>query len=241
MILLFIKLLLAHLLGDFLLQPDAWVASKEKKKIKSGKFYLHLAVHTGLSLLFLAHWRYWYVILLVVLSHGFIDLLKLYLQKKHNRRFWFFTDQTLHLLSIFLITLLYGYHHQILSRKDLTLPDVFWVYGTGLFFLSFPCAFAIKTALAYYTPKTEIKKDESLHKAGLYIGMLDRILVFLFVITQHWEGIGFLLAAKSIFRFSDLTKAKDRKLTEYILIGTLLSYGIAILMGLLCNFLAFQL
>ncbi len=69
MILLILKLLLAHLLGDFLLQPSTWVASKEKKKIKSGKFYLHLAVHTGLSLLFLAHWRYWYVILLVVLSH----------------------------------------------------------------------------------------------------------------------------------------------------------------------------
>ncbi|VTP98075.1 Uncharacterised protein [Sphingobacterium daejeonense] len=31
------------------------------------------------------------------------------------------------------------------------------------------------------------------------------------------EGVGFLLAAKSIFRFGDLTNAKDTKFTEYVL------------------------
>lgn len=33
MILLIVKLLLAHLLGDFVFQPYSWVKSKEKKKI----------------------------------------------------------------------------------------------------------------------------------------------------------------------------------------------------------------
>ncbi|MFV0501856.1 MAG: hypothetical protein ACK5MH_09735 [Bacteroidales bacterium] len=45
------------------------------------------------------------------------------------------------------------------------------------------------------------------------------------------SGIGFLLAAKSIFRFGDLKDSKDRKLTEYILIGTLLSFAVAIATG----------
>ena len=67
--------------------------------------------------------------------------------------------------------------------------------------------------------------------AGKYIGMLERAFVFLFVITNFWEGIGFLLAAKSIFRFGDLKDKNDIKLTEYILIGTLLSFGLAILIG----------
>jgi hypothetical protein len=49
----------------------------------------------------------------------------------------------------------------------------------------------------------------------------------------YFDAIGFLLAAKSIFRFGDLKEAKDRKLTEYVLIGTLLSFGIALLIGLL--------
>ena len=30
--LLFTKLLLAHLIGDFILQPNKWVSDKEKKK-----------------------------------------------------------------------------------------------------------------------------------------------------------------------------------------------------------------
>jgi len=75
--------------------------------------------------------------------------------------------------------------------------------------------------------------EKSLNQAGKYIGILERIFVFIFVITGKWEGIGFLLAAKSVFRFGDLKESKDRKLTEYILIGTLLSFGIAIATGML--------
>ena len=41
-----------------------------------------------------------------------------------------------------------------------------------------------------------------------------------------------MLAAKSIFRFGDLKENKDIRLTEYILIGTLLSFGIGILTGM---------
>jgi hypothetical protein len=77
--------------------------------------------------------------------------------------------------------------------------------------------------------------EESLSNAGKYIGMLERLLVFIFIVTGHWEGIGFLLAAKSVFRFGDLKKSKDRKLTEYILIGTLLSFSIALAVGLLAQ------
>lgn len=55
----------------------------------------------------------------------------------------------------------------------------------------------------------------------------------LFIVTGHWEAVGFLLAAKSVFKFGDLKESKDRKLTEYILIGTLLSFGIAMAVAIL--------
>jgi hypothetical protein len=71
-----------------------------------------------------------------------------------------------------------------------------------------------------------------LQSAGQYIGIFERLLVFVFMITNEWQAVGFLLAAKSVFRFGNLQEAKDRKLTEYILIGTLLSFGIAILTGM---------
>lgn len=75
-------------------------------------------------------------------------------------------------------------------------------------------------------------EGEALHKAGWYIGVLERLFILGFVVTDYWAGIGFLIAAKSIFRFSDLSRSKDRKLTEYVLIGTLLSYGLALVIAL---------
>jgi len=88
----------------------------------------------------------------------------------------------------------------------------------------------MKTIISKWKP--EEKGKESLENAGAYIGMLERLFIFGFIILNYWEGIGFLLAAKSVFRFGDLSNAKDRTLTEYILIGTLLSFGLAIIISL---------
>lgn len=67
--------------------------------------------------------------------------------------------------------------------------------------------------------------------AGKWIGYLERILILTFIFTGNIEGIGFLLAAKSVFRFGELNKAKDIKTTEYVLIGTFASFTIAIMTG----------
>jgi hypothetical protein len=72
----------------------------------------------------------------------------------------------------------------------------------------------------------------TLPNAGKIIGMLERVLVFVFIASGHFESVGFLLAAKSVFRFGDLSQAGQRKLTEYMLIGTLISFGLAIGLGL---------
>lgn len=77
--------------------------------------------------------------------------------------------------------------------------------------------------------------NNGLDNAGKYIGILERLFIFLFVVLQRWEGIGFLLAAKSIFRFGDLKANREIKLTEYILIGTLISFAIGIGIALLYN------
>ena len=74
---------------------------------------------------------------------------------------------------------------------------------------------------------------DSLDKAGMYIGMFERVLVLIFVLTDQFEAIGFLIAAKSILRFSDRTEHKPRKQTEYVLIGTLISFTVTIVLGLL--------
>lgn len=54
---------------------------------------------------------------------------------------------------------------------------------------------------------------------------MERSLIFLLFIIGQPEGVGFLVAAKSILRFEE---SKKQKQAEYILIGTLLSFSIAI-------------
>ena len=74
---------------------------------------------------------------------------------------------------------------------------------------------------------------KSLPNAGKYIGIIERLFVLIFIILGRWEAIGLLITAKSVFRFNDLKESNSRKLTEYILIGTLLSFGLAIMTGLI--------
>ena len=95
----------------------------------------------------------------------------------------------------------------------------------------------MKTIFSKWNIAKLTQGNESLKDAGMYIGILERILVFVFVILNHWEAVGFLITAKSVFRFGDLKESKHRKLTEYILIGTLISFGIAIFVGILYAYL----
>jgi hypothetical protein len=92
---------LAHLLGDFLLQPTLWVLDKESKKHKSK--YLHPYFFTrNISLDF--RWRngIWMVYIGISLNtrrHRFDEIA---IQNK-TKRTWFVLDQILHLISIVML------------------------------------------------------------------------------------------------------------------------------------------
>lgn len=225
-----IKLILAHFIGDFILQPKKWVKEKEIHKAKSLKLYLHGLIHGALVLLILWDLNYWLLALLLMTSHVIIDSLKLYVQKERNRSNWFLIDQGLHIISIFgLWVIFFAPALQFVSWVENT---NIWVYATAVVFLTVVSGILIKELMHNWTKTLNESNENSLSNAGKYIGMLERVLVFIFVVTGHWEGIGFLVAAKSVFRFGDLRESKNRKLTEYILIGTLLSFAIALLTGL---------
>jgi hypothetical protein len=228
-VIIFVKLLLAHLLGDFLLQPTSWVLDKESKKQKSKYLYIHTFLHGILAWLFVGEMAFGWFALALAISHGFIDFLKLQFQNKKTKRNWFLLDQILHLVTIMIIASLY----KKLSVDYTVFNDQFWILITGILFLTKPSSIIIQNIISVWTPESKNKNDDSLENAGNYIGIFERLFVFCFILTGHFEAIGFLLAAKSIFRFGDLKEAKDRKLTEYVLIGTLLSFGLALLTGLL--------
>lgn len=220
-----LKLSLAHFIGDFFLQPNGWVKSKQEKKWVSPFLYLHIVVH-GLLILFFVGFFFWKQMLILISLHLLVDGAKLQFQKAATRRAWFFTDQVLHILTIIVVWGIYSNttidYNMLANIKTVT-------FITAALFLITPTSIIIKTIISKWSPETQDANDnESLQRAGTWIGALERLLILIFICNGKWEGVGFLLAAKSIFRFGNLKESKDRKLTEYILIGTLLSFGIAI-------------
>jgi hypothetical protein len=235
----FVRLILAHLIGDFVLQSKSWVNEKEKLGFRSPKIYLHGFIHGVLVLLVLWNLSYWALALVIAIIHVVIDLMKQHFQKENSKSRWFLIDQSLHLVSIFALWFLFFYPN--LSLTFIFENNLFWVYLTAIVFLTVACGIAIQLMLENWTSYINFSKAESLPNAGKYIGILERLLVFTFVISGHWDAIGFLVAAKSVFRFGDLKDSGNRKLTEYILIGTLLSFGIAIVTGMIVVSIAAQL
>ncbi|WP_425075119.1 DUF3307 domain-containing protein [Psychroserpens sp. S379A] len=229
MILLSLKLLIAHILGDFVLQPDRWVKHKKKKKHKSKFLYFHGLVHL-LSLLILLqfNWSYWPYYILIVVSHVIIDVIKLNLEGKINTRLLFIIDQLLHLIIIGLVVYL---NNPITINFEHIYSKEVLLFILAILLITYVCSIIMKMIMSKWNLK-EDNSEDSLKNAGKYIGILERLFVFGFIILNQWSAIGLLITAKSVFRFGDLSRAKDRKLTEYMLIGSLISFGLAILIGL---------
>lgn len=227
---LLLKWILAHLIGDFLLQTRSLIDEKERLKWRSPRLYLHVMIHFLLILILTWDPGLWYAALIIAFSHWVIDCIKLHFQTIKTKAFWFFTDQLLHLLVIFLVwNWIYDAGFTFFPAWQ---PE-YWLLLTAVIFLTVPASSIIQHLMLRWSDSIEESQSESLQDAGKYIGILERLFIFGSILTGFWQTVGFLIAAKSVFRFGDLTKAKDRKLTEYILIGTLLSFGIAMATAIL--------
>jgi hypothetical protein len=77
-----------------------------------------------------------------------------------------------------------------------------------------------------YAPQLE--EDAGLLDGGRIIGICERLLVLSFVLSATPQAIGLLVTAKSIFRFEDVTGESKRKHSEYVIIGTLVSFAYAV-------------
>ena len=194
-----------------------------------------MLLHGVLLCLFLNPAEYWELITLVVITHLIIDVSKIYFQKHTTKLQWFIADQLLHLSTLIAFALIWL--NSVDAFLEFIQSDIFIILFTSILFLSKPTSIIISQLIQPWSDAISDGKEQSLQNAGNYIGILERLFVFIFIYTNHWEAVGFLLATKSVFRFGDLKESKERKLTEYILIGTLLSFGTAIIVGLIAVFL----
>jgi hypothetical protein len=234
MMALTLKLLIVHFLADFALQPDSWVISKNINRHKSPFLYYHLGIHALLLLVvFEFNWQYWPLFIAYTVSHFIFDLVKLLLNGKMNARLLFALDQVAHLV---VIALLVYFYEPFKLDLNFLFSSRSLLFIISLLALTSVSSVIIKQMMTRWDLQA-IEESGSLKNAGKYIGMLERLFIFGFIILQQWQAIGFLIAVKSIFRFSDLSRAKDRKLTEYMFIGTLISFGLSFLISVVYLFL----
>jgi hypothetical protein len=69
-------------------------------------------------------------------------------------------------------------------------------------------------------------------RVGSTIGILERLLVCVFILTGSDVAVGFVVAAKTLARFKQLD---DREFAEYYLLGTLASVAVAIATALVAR------
>lgn len=239
---LLLGLVLVHILADFFCQPTAWVQARAAKHWRCAQLYYHGLVHFGLNLLLLVVWYYlsWSalsaiamigVALLIAASHLLIDLAKSYLGS--GLRF-FVLDQLLHLLIIVLVWLgLADTGFTTLTHLGLgmvTPPNLLVLLAYLL--LIKPASVVISLVLSNITAPASTAKQGS-PAAGHLIGIAERLLILTLILAGQYSAVGLVVAAKSVLRFNDLRDSHDRALTEYILLGSLLSFGITLLVALM--------
>jgi len=258
-----IQLLLAHVLTDFVFQSRKVVHDKNVKGLKSPYFWAHILLSGVLTYLLLMNWTCWAVPLFIIVTHGIIDFCKIRKEKKIvvfndnqqndlNKKTGttlFFLDQLFHLIVI-LIAWLYltnGFYKVIPFVESLLTDKRYITVITAVILIMWPVGIAIGKITEPFRKELKANqvqliqsmnpRTDSLNKAGTYIGIFERLLVLIFVLMGQYAAIGFLIAAKSVLRISKDGEDDARKKTEYVLIGTLISFTTAIIIGLVTQYI----
>ena len=228
MVKLLILQVIAHVMSDYFFQTDASSKEKNENGFKS-KFLLK---HTLIT--FICAWvlsfdiNFFFCALAISILHYSIDGLK---KSLNTSRFAFFIDQILHLLVIVFFVWIFNRYFESNTIWNVPLSIKWLAIILGYLICIKPTNIFIRETLVIGKIESISDTSAELKNAGKLIGILERILVLTFVIIGKLEVVGFLIAAKSILRYKDTDTIK----TEYVLIGTMLSFGIAMMIGLLIN------
>jgi len=233
---------LAHLLADYIFQSPGWSNGKGRKPFTKYHVY-HVLVVFACSWFLSFDPGYLVAAVALTVIHLFTDILKSYLviraKKTGINKNYFFTDQLIHLFFLVIIPVAYVEWHGINFTAEFSLKTIAVV--TAFVFCTKPANIVVKnilTAFVIAIPTEEhpfvVKPEDqntekSLPNAGKLIGIMERVLTLALILVGQYGAVGLIIAAKSILRF------KDTQMNEYILVGTLLSFGLAVLPGILIS------
>lgn len=216
----FAALLFAHVLADFLLQTN-WIHAN---KARPSVMLLH-----GVIVLITAQAALGRVdapeLLVLALAHIVIDTAKTW--GRFGGLSAFLLDQAAHLVTLMALAAWAPdlWHGGWWAAWPETLPLM--ALATGLIVTLIAGQYAVGLLMHPHGARI---RNNGLRQGGRQIGVLERGLIFALLLTDLALGVGFLVAAKSILRFG--TASHDQRTAEYVIIGTLASFGWAILASL---------
>lgn len=235
----FAQLLIAYLLVRYAIQPKKWTENKIQRVWKSAWLYVESLLLALLVFYFAGKWTLndLWIPLVVFFVHILLEGGRITLEKKYPQKSWMSLLEFL--LHAIILLLIWNYevekiHEIIRSGIDFISHPHVWLIALSYFIVWFPANEIIRIMiqrLQENVPK-EDAEEAGLPNAGIWIGVLERTLVLTFIINNSIQAIGLLIAAKSVLRFGEISDPNNRKEAEYILIGTLLSFSIAIILGL---------
>lgn len=234
-ILLLLKLLSSHVIADFFLQFDWLCKGKRKEGMRGIAFQaIHALIHAACAYVLVGDWCGWIIPLVIFITHIIIDITKV--KWFPTSTIAFLIDQLAHIaVMIGMWWALYADQGiELAWLSGIAQSGTFWAILIGYMLMLKPSSLLISMFIRGWAPSNGMQA-QGMPNAGKWIGYIERVLILTFVITGNIEAVGFLLAAKSIFRFGDLNKAREIKITEYVLLGTLASFSIALLTGFAIN------
>ncbi len=213
----FAVLLFAHVLADFVFQTN-WIA---ENKLRPHVLLLHGLIVLATAAAATGRIDAWQIGALA-LVHIAIDWAKGTFAP--DGLTGFIADQTAHLLTLGTLSFLAPTLFADGYWAGLTVLPALMTIVAGAVLATRAGGFAIGLLMQ---PWSDVELPKGLINGGKLIGLLERGLIFLLVLVGQPVGIGFLIAAKSVLRFE--TTSNDQRAGEYVIIGTLASFGWALL------------
>ncbi len=213
----FTALVFAHVLADFVLQT-AWI-NAQKHRIPV--MMLHGALVLVCAQAATGQWASPWLLALAA-AHVAIDAAKIWSGFHHFRGF--VTDQAAHIVT--LVAVAVAAPGLWATGQWAALPALLplMAIASGLVVALTAGQYAVALLMR---PHGNRIRNNGLRDGGRQIGLLERGLIFALILLGQPLGVGFLIAAKSILRFG--TATRDQRTAEYVIIGTLASFGWAIL------------
>jgi hypothetical protein len=234
---IFMSLLTAHLIGDFVLQTRYDVMHKARLPV----LIKHASTIAVLSWVFTGSLGLWFILPWIGITHGATDYVKAkYGDMIGNPFNTFLIDQFVHILVIAVTA--------VAVPAMLMYESAWMVMFEGIYMQAMYITCGVVMAVRvggivigiWISPMTDFLEPaakERMERSGKVIGELERLLIFFFVFIGLFNLIGFLLAAKAIFRIGTLISSERKNETEYIIVGTLISFTWALIFAWLTQYL----